>query len=370
MNKIYFNKRLTTNWWVPFLVPILWINWYDDWLGFSNVDKNQLTARCENWKNEIMYSNIKDCDFCVFPIWYKIDFFEKLKKESDLAKKYNKKIVVFYSSDNEVPIPNLGNLIVFRTSLRNDSPNYEYLLPTFIPSIWNDKKSSSNKNLNNITIWYTWYSWKITIWLYFLYFLRKIKFVRYIAWLRSYHTKILNLFKKRIKNPTIKKESLAFLLLQSWSWKFYRQKCINSLKKSYYTFKFAERKGVLDPMLQWKMRKEYIDNIYNSTFTLVVRWYWNYAHRLYETMSAWKIPLFVDTHCRLPFKNKINYNDLFLIIPFSDINHLDIYIWKFLQKNWNNLKKIEKDIHDVYENYYKMESFFPKIIKIIKEENI
>lgn len=70
------------------------------------------------------------CDYVIFPKTFKIDFFDELKKESINAKKYGKKVIVFYDFDNEVPI-RFDNVIVFRSSSTIDSNN-EYGLPSFI----------------------------------------------------------------------------------------------------------------------------------------------------------------------------------------------------------------------------------------------
>lgn len=368
--KVYFNRKLVQNWWCPFLVPILWIDSYNDWLSFRYVDLSQLSDWCEKWKWLMVYSDIENCDFCVFPVWYKIDFFSKLELESNFAKKYNKKIIVFYESDNEIPVPNLWNLIVFRTSLRNDSPCYEYALPSFCPSVYDEDKFLNDSNLWNIVVWYVWYWWKDTKYMDFLAYIRNFLFVRKFVAFICYHCHLLVSFSNFFKNPMIVKESLAWSLLQSYTWSYFRQKSINILKKSSYKFSFYEKNRIFSPSTVSANKRDYIDILYGSTFTLVVRWYWNYAHRLYETMSAGRIPLFIDTSCRLPFENEINYEDLFLIVPFNNIDNIDVYISLYLKKHQNDIKNVEMKIRDTYEKWIKMDSFFTNIMKYISLNKI
>jgi hypothetical protein len=79
-------------------------------------------------------------------------------------------------------------------------------------------------------------------------------------------------------------------------------------------------------------------------------------------MSLWKIPIFIDTNCILPFNDEINYKNLFIRVPFSDIKNLEKYIDNFIQKNWDNIKDIEWKIKEIYEEYLTMPQFYKHVI--------
>jgi hypothetical protein len=104
-------------------------------------------------------------------------------------------------------------------------------------------------------------------------------------------------------------------------------------------------------------------NIMSTTFPLSVRGFWNYSVRHYEILSVWKIPLYIDTWAKLPFQDEINYNDLFLIVPFSDVKNIEKHIDKYLEKNQANIKKIEQNVRKLYLNYFTMSNYYFKVIK-------
>lgn len=54
-------------------------------------------------------------------------------------------------------------------------------------------------------------------------------------------------------------------------------------------------------------RLEFIQNIYNTDYTLCIRGSANYSLRLYETMCLGRIPLFLNTDCILPFEEQIDW---------------------------------------------------------------
>lgn len=124
----------------------------------------------------------------------------------------------------------------------------------------------------------------------------------------------------------------------------------------------------MDPSIKWKLRQEYLDSIYNNTFSLAIRWDWNFSFRLYEIMSAGRIPLFIDTNCKLPFDNQINYKDLFIRVPFNDIDNIDLYIQNYLKKH-SDLNIISKEIRNIYENYCTMTWFFGNMIRLLEKNN-
>ena len=54
-------------------------------------------------------------------------------------------------------------------------------------------------------------------------------------------------------------------------------------------------------------RLEFVKNILDSDYTLCMRGVGNFSVRFYETLSLGRIPVFIDTDCRLPFDDLIDY---------------------------------------------------------------
>ena len=125
---------------------------------------------------------------------------------------------------------------------------------------------------------------------------------------------------------------------------------------------FIERKQLLKP---WDNdnKKDYVNTIKNCTFPLVMRWDGNYSYRLSEVMSLGKIPLFIDTNCRLPFDDKIDYKKLFVWVPYKDIKKIQQYIDNYLTQHKDYLYEISQEIRKIYENYFILSSYYTKIVE-------
>lgn len=68
--------------------------------------------------------------------------------------------------------------------------------------------------------------------------------------------------------------------------------------------------------------QEYLDNLRNSDYSLCVRGIGNYSLRFYETLAAGRVPLFLDTHCALPYSFAIDWRDELVWVDPSDHAHV------------------------------------------------
>lgn len=378
--RVYFDKSIVENVErIPFLNPILWnYEWKkpDNTWFYSQDQKLQWT---DIWKKLLNFSNVEDCDYIVFPIDFKIDYISLLEKQTKLWQKYGKKVIVFYYNDCELPIPNLcDNMIVFRTSMNDLNPDNEFFMPWFPNDLWKEYGMGWKLNLDEISTWYVGYGWYYSIWSYIMYLLAEIKFFlieKTPLWKLIYKILINKsrkwwflkkklwdfLWKKGIiKNPEIVGNSFLYLFYCFNKWKICRSKIIKHIEGSWLEFHFIERSKLLTP---WEdNKKDYVNTIKNCTFPLATRWDGNYSYRLYEIMSLWKIPLFIDTQCRLPFDNEIDYKNMFVWVPFNDAQNIKKYINQYLSKNRNNINDIQRQIRLIYENYFTISSYYTKII--------
>jgi hypothetical protein len=113
-------------------------------------------------------------------------------------------------------------------------------------------------------------------------------------------------------------------------------------------------------------RAEYLENINISDFCLSVRGFWNYSVRHYEIFSSWRIPLYIDTGWKLPFEDEIPYDEIFVRVPFKDVDSIETYILSFLKKNNYKISDIWRNIRRIYEEYFVMSSCYKKIISKLK----
>lgn len=372
--KIYFDKEIIKRYnkeWVPFLYPILGsvpkenrtFTWY--------YDNEQIQKWIRDWKNLIKFENdISKCDYIIFPIGFHFDYLDSLENQCKLWKKHNKKILVFYFNDNEQPIPNkYSNLIVYRVSLSKNNPENEFAMPWFTSDFW--KIYWVGWNDCTLSIGYTgycgYYNIKtliefIFIKLKFILFDNKFiyKFILHNSWLTNLWIKLENLW--LVHDWSIFRDSLLYFLTAKWKWYIYRSNIIKKLLSlKGIKFNLIERKKMLNVQCDSNLKREYVNNIKNSLYPLVMRWNGNYSYRLSEVLSLWKIPLFVDTDCRLPFDKEINYKKLFCWFQYSDSKIEEIEIIKHF--NMQNMNMSSKEMRFIYDKYFSFYWFHNTIIK-------
>jgi hypothetical protein len=109
-------------------------------------------------------------------------------------------------------------------------------------------------------------------------------------------------------------------------------------------------------------RKEYIENIQNSLFTLSPRGDGNYSLRFYETLSLGRIPLFIDTDTPLPAADRIPYDTFMVRVPGGDIQKIADTTYEFWNtKSEEELVEMQRTARAVFER----ELYFPTFIRTL-----
>lgn len=68
-----------------------------------------------------------------------------------------------------------------------------------------------------------------------------------------------------------------------------------------------------------RMTYDFYENIDGTDYTVCMRGGGNFSVRLYETLAMGRIPLFIDTDCRLPFDDEIDWRSIVVWIDEKDI---------------------------------------------------
>ena len=66
-------------------------------------------------------------------------------------------------------------------------------------------------------------------------------------------------------------------------------------------------------------RLEFITNIVENDYTVCMRGGGNYSIRLYETLCLCRVPIFINTDCKLPFEEQINWKEICVWIEEKDL---------------------------------------------------
>jgi hypothetical protein len=79
-----------------------------------------------------------------------------------------------------------------------------------------------------------------------------------------------------------------------------------------------------------RARDEYVANIRSNAYTLCMRGTENYSYRLYEVMSAGRIPVIIDTNMRLPSLDGFgDWREFSVIVPVEEAHLVAEHIRRF-----------------------------------------
>lgn len=111
---------------------------------------------------------------------------------------------------------------------------------------------------------------------------------------------------------------------------------------------------------------EFTNNIINSHFTICNRGRGNFSMRFYQTLSAGRIPILVDTDMVFPFEDEIDWESI--IIKGKNENEV---INKILDW-WDNkdIEEIQIKCKEIYDTFFYQKVYFNKIFDYIKNKKI
>lgn len=116
-----------------------------------------------------------------------------------------------------------------------------------------------------------------------------------------------------------------------------------------------------------KNRKEFVENILNSDYTLIVRGDANAATRFYETLSLGRIPVFIDTACVLPLEDKIDYKKFCIFIDYTDIDKAADILANFHKKIApEQFVAMQKEARYVFRHYLRYDAFSKYLAETLK----
>jgi hypothetical protein len=277
------------------------------------IEKNLDFINANKWMREaqelIHYTTLDNCDVLVFHDKLNTDIGQYI----DLALKYRKPVIALYNDDNAVPT-NLPKYVhVYRTSFyKSKQKENEFALPAWSDDFTNTKKIC---------------------------------------------------LKMKSEKPTV--SFCGALSNES------RQQAMDILSKNQniQTNFLVRNEGFWGGKPQdQNIRKEYIDNMYNSDIVLCCRGIGNFSYRLYETMSLGKIPLIVDSDLVMPFENEINWKKLTIWVDSVDkIDEAVVNFWNSI--NETQYKDLQLKIRKFYEEYVSPIGFIKQINRIYENSN-
>jgi hypothetical protein len=121
---------------------------------------------------------------------------------------------------------------------------------------------------------------------------------------------------------------------------------------------------------QRKVRDEFIRNLLDTDYTLCVRGKGNFSFRLYETLSAGRIPIFVNSDCVLPFEDRIDWKSHAVWLDQTEIETAVDKLLDFHEKlgprGFGDLQRANRSL---WEDWLSPEGFFPKAFGLLTSES-
>ncbi len=115
-------------------------------------------------------------------------------------------------------------------------------------------------------------------------------------------------------------------------------------------------------------RKEFVNNIINSDYSLIVRGDANASTRLYETLSLGRIPVIIDTECVLPLENLIDYRNFCVFIDHKDMDRAASLLVDFHDSiSESRFTDMQREARSAYLQYLRYDAFSKHLAVILRE---
>jgi hypothetical protein len=107
-------------------------------------------------------------------------------------------------------------------------------------------------------------------------------------------------------------------------WFLFRKKVLTRLLKSKIDCQFNIRESFAVGVKTGdsNQRCEFLNNIINTDYTLCIRGASNYSIRFYETLCLGRIPILIDTDCKLPLEDLIDWDSCIIRIDWSELDNI------------------------------------------------
>ena len=131
---------------------------------------------------------------------------------------------------------------------------------------------------------------------------------------------------------------------------------------THFIFRKKYRAGAKNELDRKKTTDEFFQNIYDNAYVFCFRGGGNFSVRFYETLAMGRIPILINTDCRLPLSNLIHWENHCLIIDFDKKSEMVETIVNF-HKNISEDKFVEmqKSNRLLWLDYLSRTSYFLKI---------
>lgn len=126
-----------------------------------------------------------------------------------------------------------------------------------------------------------------------------------------------------------------------------------------FVYRDKYRAGAKDENSKMKTTVEFFENINDNPYTICMRGAGNFSVRFYETLIMGRIPVLVNTDCRLPLRGDVDWEEHCVL---ADKNNVEEKIREFhLKHNSESFKQIQSNNRKLAVEVLSREHYFIKI---------
>jgi len=117
--------------------------------------------------------------------------------------------------------------------------------------------------------------------------------------------------------------------------------------------------GRADPDKLRQARREYLQNMTDTDYTLCTRGAGNASFRLYETLCCGRIPLFIDTDAVVPYDFSVDWKRYCVWVDQSEIPYIAEKVLEFHNKlSPQDFIDLQHECRKLWEEWLSPEGFF------------
>lgn len=112
-------------------------------------------------------------------------------------------------------------------------------------------------------------------------------------------------------------------------------------------------------------RREFLDNIFDCDYALCLRGQGNYSFRFYEVLAAGRVPLFINTDCRLPFDDRIDWSKHVCWVDESELEHVGRRLLEFHERlGVTGFAQMQRRNRELWEQFCRSDAGYRHLIDI------
>ena len=288
---------------------------------------------------------VEEADFIALPLsveyLWQTQQKEYYQRFLDIAKKHNKKLLVFTSGDAGKTIHDESVITIRLGGFKNKLAKNTFIMSPFF------EDPIEKYNLNFYTI-----------------DKKEKPSIGFVGHSAAGFKKVVKEFLVFIKanfRRLLGKDATDFQSFYPSSVKrFHFLKKIESLTtiQANFIHRAKYRAGSVSEIDRLKTTIEFFNNIQENPFTFCMRGAGNFSVRFYETLALGRIPVIVDTNFELPFSKTINW-DKHCIVVKEDFSDFEQKVKTFYNSiSSEDFVRLQLDNRKIWENYFTKEGYF------------